>query len=493
MKEEVDVLVIYPPRTATIRHSISYSYPGCPPVDTMALRVVKILKEAGFKTKYLPLFNLFYRYSPSDHFKEIIKYLKRFNPKIVLFQTDHLISNRNTACIPHAIKIGTYLKESNFNCKIAFAGKHATIYPKELIKNNCVDLVFRGECEEIIAEVFKKILDKKDLKNYPSILFKNNGELYQTSGYLYVKDINKLPVPDFQEITPYLEEISVNNNITSESIPITLRTSYGCPFRCIFCGGLKQWNHFRTRKSDKINEDINAAFNAFGKRTQIDFLDDELFTYDKEHLRDIIQLFEKKNLRINMVYAHVRYFNEEIAKILSRVTKTVAFGGENSCNRLLKMLNKNQKYEDLQKAIIIAKKFNLKIRLEWLVGLPEETENDVLENLNNIFRLIIEEKITNIQSYVLTPHPGTAIERFPQRYGIEILHRNWHNYLESGGYPVYSTKHLTSNQIYTYWLLTQMVIREGQLISRNLRSRNQSLIVQPPLKETFKAIFSKIN
>ena len=187
------------------------------------------------------------------------------------------------------------------------------------------------------------------------------------------------------------------------------------------------------------------------------FLADELFSYNEEHIENVVNILKERNLKVGGLFVHSGFFTDKIAKKIKNISNTVVFGGENCCDNILRLANKVQTFESLMRAVEIAKRNDLKVSLEWIVGLPGETKETAIKNINMIYSLIVKKKVDDINTYVYCPYPNTEFEINSWKYGMKI-HDSIDEMLEEG-FPTYSLKNLTSNQIYVYYLMTQLAIK----------------------------------
>ncbi|MFR9276312.1 radical SAM protein [Finegoldia magna] len=129
-----------------------------------------------------------------------------------------------------------------------------------------------------------------------------------------------------------------------------------------------------------------------GNRIKVVFLADELFTVNRKHVKDVVDVFERHKIMLNGVFSRVDTFNDELAKEIKKISKTVVFGAENCVDDILKLANKNQKFKDVLHACDIAKRNKLDVSLEWIVGLPGESIESAIKNLNTIYSMLVNKR-----------------------------------------------------------------------------------------------------
>ena len=455
-----DILVLTPYRKSFYTSTLSCLIPPLTQgVDSVPLRLAAVI-EKKYSVAFFPASQLFGNCVNDDfamkEFNEFFKYLKA---KVLIISTDYHISNRSTAYLYSSLLFAQEAKKFNPYVKIIGCGKHAIVSTVDYFNtNNVFDVVIRTEAEDIILLVLDKLLNNGVLDNIPNISYLKNGEIIFTETNFELPDISKLPPPAFALLKPYKTIMLKKERPFSYKVPITLRTSYGCPYECPFCAGLKTWNKYRVRGINGIEADI-AAFKKIASFSEISFIDDEMFSFDKTHVRNVATVFQQNKIFIKGLLTHTAFFNDDIAFEISKFSNSILFGAESFINFSLDKIQKKQKYKDIVHALDVAKKYELKTRLECIVGLPDDTVNIMYKNIRRAMNLILMKKVDSISTYILCPHPGTEYEKNASQYGIKIAHRRYEEYHESGGFPAYSTNKLNRQEIYGYYLLMTNAIR----------------------------------
>lgn len=466
----VDVLVITPPRKALVNNIIAKDFPpNNQGIDCGPLRLAAVIEEK-FSTGYFPFYYTQYNYYHIDE-DAIKSVFEMYSPKVLVIATDYYISNRTTSTFNAGIQIGELYKKHYRQGKLIFLGKHAMIKPKEFFeKSDSVDVVINSEGEMVINNIIQYLLEDRieDLDSIPNIYFKNKDKIMQTIKEEHSIDLNILPVPAYHLLVPHLQTLLNKEVPYGDKISLTLRTSCGCIYNCPYCGGIDNWNKYRTRNGENVKLDIEHAYKYLGESAEFVFLDDELFTYDKNHVKAIAKVFNEKEIRLSGILTHVNFWDQEIAQEISSFSTGVIFGGENFNDNVLKDLNKHQDVAKLLLASELAKNNNLVVRIEYIVGLPYESKNTIIHNLNFIFNSIVHNRIDYVIPYILVPHPGTKYYENRDNYGITIMDSNYDNYIEEGNYPVYKTKSLNRQQIYVYYLLLKTLIIQSRLLRNNI-------------------------
>lgn len=481
------ILIIQPFRKPKFRDIIVKNYPYWEVINTNPLQLAAVLEQGGYNVDFLNTQNIFKSFD-STEISKLHKLLSNYTPKVLIIHTDYYMANSSTASFFSIKLISKYYKSVNKNIKIILVGRNGLALGSKVFNiDSNIDIVVKGECEEFICQLIKGI-DDENISNIPNIFYKNKDEVIENSGVGQIKDIDSLPTVAFHLLKENVKIIEKETGMLMKEVPISIRTSFGCPMNCNFCGGISNWNDYHFKSKEVIEKEIKYFNEVFGEKGQIYFLTDEIFVYNYNHVSDMVSVFKKNNVRLKGLFAHTRFFNEDAAKKINEITDCVVFGAENCCDEILRTSNKNQKFQDILNAIDIAKNNNLHVSLEWMVGLPGENIKTAIKNLNTIFNLLVKNKVDDINTYVFCAHPNTKFYNECKNYKINI-NGSFDDMLEEGGYPTSSLDSLNTNQIYIYYLLSQLIIKEALYLRGVISS---DYIPDKPNMENFEELFNKI-
>jgi radical SAM superfamily enzyme YgiQ (UPF0313 family) len=169
---------------------------------------------------------------------------------------------------------------------------------------------------------------------------------------------------------------------------------------------------------------------------------DDCFTGNPDLLKmlDVIGSLDVKF----RVFACVEDLTQEVSKELADAGCVhLSIGVESMDPENLKAIGKTRQLGK-ESNIRIAKDHGLIVRSSFMVGLP----NDSDENIEKYFSEAAKLGIDEFAIYPLIPYPGTAIARFPERFGYEITDQNFTNYIQMGrgGQTCFALKHKNFNE-----------------------------------------------
>ncbi len=326
----------------------------------------------------------------------------------------------DTPRYPEAVEIAQKAKTAGKF--VIMGGYHVSFLDKEALETGVVDVVVRGEAEEIIVELLQALENGDDLHRVKGISFAEGEKLVRTPAALPPRDLNRMPFParDLLPMKQYQSEMA--------GLPITnLITSRGCPFNCYFCsssrfGGLK----WRYRSAQSIVDEMEVLYHDYGYRA-FAFMDDN-FTLSRRRVMAFADELEKRKMTdiIWWCFSRVDILirNEDMVKRMAEVGAFQIFLGLESHNEdMLDDYGKNIGNREQEQAITLLRKYGISIHGSFIVGDIHETKQQALQTA----RWVQKMNPRVAQFSILTPYPGTALYNDVEREG-RFLHKNWELY-----------------------------------------------------------------
>ncbi|RJT32605.1 radical SAM protein [Mesorhizobium waimense] len=458
-----DVLVIAPFRQPTFRFGIAADYKHQEPWDSPPFLMAGAVEAAGFSARLLQLINIFPGYSEEAHGAILSQLLRASHAEVVLFVADHFIASRSTAALYGMRQVVAHMAHSGMRPLFGATGRIATALGRRLFEL-CPDLNFlvAGEAESVIGDVLGPAVrrDLEAMAAHPNVLVNGWGTRSHAEA-AFLSDPNAAALPAYHLAGDMMRAFERIFGAPPQNIPFSIRTSLGCRLQCRFCAGVPNWNRYRLKSPERVETEIDLLTKHCGAFARLSFLEDELFTVDDAHVDAVCALLQRRALVLDGVYTHSAFLTGRSAAALATVTRHVYFGLDSADDAILKHMKKGQRFENALAAIELAEKAGLAVALEWIIGSPGETRDNLIHSLNMIYNLLATGTVDNINTYVYCPHPGTAFAEAAEEYGIEVLSGlDWIQ--ESGGFPAARTQTLTRNEIFTAYLMSQLVILEAK-------------------------------
>ncbi|MCE5252276.1 B12-binding domain-containing radical SAM protein [bacterium] len=288
------------------------------------------------------------------------------------------------------------IKENFPQVHITLGGPHVGIYPRETLENEYVDSIVLGDGEKPMLNLLNNLEHGEKLLD-EGIYLKRNAPPQKFSYYIE-KDIDSLPFPA-RTLLPLDDYTSV---LAKESMITTMITSRGCPYRCVYCKLNFQKTLSRSAES-VVNE--MALIENMGIR-ELEIYDDT-FTWSQKRLVDICRGIIEKGIKLNWaIRDRVSNIDEETLHLMKQAgCVRIHLGIETGNPQVLEKIKKNISLEQAGKSVALAKKTGFKVLTYFMIGLPDETEKEVMETID--FAVALDSDYAEFN--VCIPYPGTEM------------------------------------------------------------------------------------
>jgi anaerobic magnesium-protoporphyrin IX monomethyl ester cyclase len=358
------------------------------------MQLSAILKNNGHETDLLVW----------EEEKDFMNKVKEINPDLIAFST---MSGGHKAAIEKAREIKKELKVIT-----VFGGAHPTFFP-EMINEEGVDIICRGEADYTLLELAEYINQGKDFTKLNGFWVKKDNKVYKNPVGKLVENLDELPFLD--------RELYYKRYKLLRDLPVRrFMTGRGCVYNCSFCYVHKMREMYkgkvyaRKRSVSHVVEEIKAVQKKYSLKN-VRISDDTFTTYPK-WLKEFTTAIKKEIGVPFSCLARANELNEEIIKALKEGGCSCLFFGVESGNEQLRnmILNKNLKDDKIINAARLLKKYKLKFGTYNMFGMPTETLKDAIQTI----KLNIKLKPDYPFSTIFQPYPGTNISKFAQEQGV---------------------------------------------------------------------------
>ena len=286
-------------------------------------------------------------------------------------------------------------------------GVHATfMYKQVLSEAPWVDVIVRGEGEEIFSELVRAVDEGRwpaERRKIKGLAFVDDGQIVATPAASTVKNLDAIN-PDWSllEWEKYIY-IPLGKRV---AIPNMAR---GCPFTCSFCSQWKFWRDYRVRDPIKVVDEIEDLVNNHGVGFFI--LADEEPTINKKKFvqfcEELIRrgLPERVQWGINTRVTDI-YRDRDMLKFYRQAGLVhVSLGTEAAAQLKLDQFNKETTVEENKTAIRLLREADIFTEAQFIVGLDNETA----ETLEETFQMAWDWQPDLANWAMYTPWPFTPL------------------------------------------------------------------------------------
>lgn len=319
------------------------------------------------------------------------------------------------------MRVNRYVKGK---CYTVAGGPHASGDPVGSIEKLGFDYVFIGEAEKSFKEFLETMAENGDILSVSGLFTK----VYDN--FVFTGKPKPINLDEYHPF-PYWRMLFNPIEITR-----------GCPYGCNYCQ-VSYMHGFcmRHRSIERIAYYVEIMAKhglrdvrfispnslSYGSNTPkkpcYDSIEELLYTIK-------VRLGKKYGLRVffGTFPSEVRpdYVDEEVARILRKYVDndTIIIGAQSGSEEVLKRIRRGHSFEEVINAVDILKKYGFKSSVDFIVGLPGESEEDLELTLNAMKKLA--NMGARIHLHTFMPLPGTPFAyttptRVPEWFKREVV------------------------------------------------------------------------
>jgi len=337
--------------------------------------------------------------------------------------SDFIFISCTSPCFSHGVNLSRQIKLKNKKVISVFGGWHTTSVNREALIDG-VDQVVVGEGEAAILDILNGNRDKVVLgrkMNFEELAFPDRKAIKNERTIALCQSINGKRTASFQ-------------------------ASRGCPVSCFFCSEKIMTGKFNSKTNPIRRRDIDDLCKEIlyvSKEYNLDYFKFVDATFDNS--ADYVIEFCKKKIEYGIdtkweALIHASFATEEMFYWMKKSgCNQINIGCESGSDKILKDVGKGVNTVILKRAFKWAKDIGIYRRGFFILGMPNETEEDISLTES----LIDEIKPDFVGFTILCPYPGCAIyAKNPEKY----KNIDWKNTDEYSN-DFWNTDHFTNNQL----------------------------------------------
>lgn len=264
-----------------------------------------------------------------------------------------------------------------------------------------VTAIFGGECDLIVSDLIRAVLDNSDLTKFQGLFLRDNPDGVAAPP---LHDLDRLPCPDYTDF-PW-------QNYPHRIIPVM--TGRGCSWGvCTFCSDVVTANGrgYRSRSPDKIMCELSNLAERHQTKDFI-FLDMKLNS-NLQVWRTLVNKFQSVipgGKWIATVHVDGKKENgltrEELLRAKASGLVRMSFGLETGSQRLNNLMAKGTSMERNHEFVRDAAEAGISLRASMMLSYPGETVDDIRQSI-----AFLEEHFDHfdrIRMSLFKPIPGTS-------------------------------------------------------------------------------------
>ncbi len=303
---------------------------------------------------------------------------------------------------------------------IIAGGEHITAV-SEYCMEDCpaLDLCVLGEGEQKLLNVIDAYIHKSGYDEIEDVVTRSQNKPKVTEEAKNPKSnikrriqkLDQIPIPDwsFFPIDNYQIANSANGVFRTRSLPVM--ASRGCPYSCTFCSSPNMWGtKYNLRKPEELVNEIEYVHNTYNIGN-FDFFDLTAII-KREWIIEFAKEILRRELKITWQIpggTRAEAIDEEVAYYLNASgCSNITYAPESGSDRLLKIIRKKVSLQSMIDSIKASSKQGLSIKLNMIVGLPDETHKDIWKTMWFLVRCSWN-GVDDMFPANFTPYPGSSI------------------------------------------------------------------------------------
>ncbi|MBF0196838.1 MAG: B12-binding domain-containing radical SAM protein [Planctomycetes bacterium] len=226
-----------------------------------------------------------------------------------------------------------------------------------------------------------------------------------------IQDLDEMPLPDWDSMPIEVYLSSGYGHGTNQGRTMPLLGTRGCPYSCTFCSNKQMWTtRYVTRTPSKIVDEMEFYRDKYNV-SHFDFYDLTAIVRKEWYVAFAEELI-KRGMDISYSLpsgTRSEAIDEEVTALMHKTKcRYLVYAAETGSQRILKLINKKVSLKSLVQSMRSAKKNQMSIRCNLMLGFPDETRLDVMKTVLFQLRLAIL-GVDDVPLYMFSPYPGSHI------------------------------------------------------------------------------------
>ena len=294
-------------------------------------------------------------------------------------------------------------------------GPHPTIMPEELDENPHIDHVFLGEGEDTFPDALDRLARGETLPRLiPSETHPDLEQVPLAYHQLFVDEWRRQGYEVTSPEAPFVPELPPPF--------VTVIAGRGCMYNCSYCQPAERaifGRKVRRRSVANILEELRILQERY--HFQSFMFHDDCLTEDREWVVEFCRAYTAAGFTqpfFCQSRADIIVKNEDMVALMAEAGLRGYFiGFESGSDRVLRFIRKGTKREQNLAAGRICRKYGISIWANYMLGLPTETQEEVLETIS-----MLKELDPDYYSPAFyTPHPGSDLYTYCVENDLSLI------------------------------------------------------------------------
>lgn len=348
---------------------------------------------------------------------------------------------------------------SEFDIPVIWGGIHPTVSPEECTEY--ADMVCRGEGEEVMLDVCRRIRDNESWEDVDNLCFKKDGKVIINPLRPLEQDLDRYPAQDFDYSSHYLchqfDVLKMTEDLYYKFLPqgygpgsygYSTMATRGCPYGCTYCFNSTLRETYagkgkllRRRSVENVIQELADIKVLFPKMSYILFSDETfLMGQNISWIANFTKLYrEKVGLPFSACVSPENVSHEGLRLLIDGGLFNLQMGIQTGSRRTLKeVYHRRDNIDKLLEATKIINQFPEIMPLyDLILDNPYETAEDFKETIRLLAKI---PKPYELQLFSLTWYPGAKLTERAIKDGLikdirkEVHRKHYQAYKKSNYY-----------------------------------------------------------
>lgn len=301
---------------------------------------------------------------------------------------------------------------SRADLPVIVGGPHPTAVPDEVMVEESIQVLVRGEGEDVLVDLVDAIEKGRPLAAVEGCWVRSGGRVIKSDVRTLIADLDSLPMPDWDiwDRRHFLESHSRKFMDDSQHTIGALESSRGCPYACPYCISptLHQLykgkgKYHREKSVDRIIAEAIDRKEKYGI-DYVNFIDETFLLRDKRVDEFCHKWKDQVGLPFRFTTRPETVKENRIRLVAEAGANLIGLGIESGDPEYRRShLNRRYTQEQVYEAVEIIKRHGIQVFGFFVMGMPYETRENIEQTLKLIQGL-------NIDHYTVTlcyPFKGT--------------------------------------------------------------------------------------
>jgi anaerobic magnesium-protoporphyrin IX monomethyl ester cyclase len=320
--------------------------------------------------------------------------------------------------IRETVEIARAVKEWNPEFPIILGGWHPSLLPDQTLASPYVDVVVRGQGEDGLLEVVRRLETGDSLDDVRGIGFKRNGVP------VFTPERPLRPLVDMPAKAYHLADFDAYECLCGRRWAMYI-SSLACPFNCAYCTNAgvygRKWNALPPEQFVQETVELTRRY-----RLEMLWVVDDNFLVDLDRARLIAEGLVREGADFKWsiqatTNLTARLDIEDLRLLRRSGLQQICHGAESGSLEVLKLMNKDfQDFESIYETANRCLQADIRPSFNIIFAFPGEGRKERRETVNFVMNMCRRYPGAEFWTNIFTPYPGAPVMSRAKELGIEV-------------------------------------------------------------------------